>query len=1403
MTFKKGLISLFFVFVLVYPALAQRYAVATGSWTSTSTWATSQGGAPGASVPTAADDVYTEGFSVQVSGNVACASLYVQYDIPNGINFGLGTNTLTVNGELAAYDKLILDYATPTTSVIKNSSNNLTIIFTGLGGFPDVIHSTGWSASAPLRKVIFDPGVGNTLNFTDLALTTSGALTVATGTLEILGNLTAPTAPASVVVNTGATLLVSSGSITGNGTATTTFPTLTVNGTVTSASASTSFINAQTVTLNSGSVFNVGFNGANQTQGWWYQSTAPTTLTVNAASTINYNSSTAQNVFVQNYGNLILGGSGTITKTFSGSGSISLGGNLSFSQSTITLTAPASNPTIFNGTGAQSISGGGTVNLNGGLQVNKSAGTLTLSQNISVQNGIQITAGTLDMGSNTVTLSGNLVNNGTLTASSSQLTISGTTVCSGSSTTTLNSLTVLGSSSFTAAPNMVIGPVANLGTFVGASGVTLSGIFTNSVTATASSGMTFTGTLTNLGTFNAPSGTINVNGDFTNNGTFNNNSGTVTFAGSSSQSYSGSTSPTTFNHINVSNGNGTGLTLGTAVRLDGQLTLVGGGKLNANGQLTISSSNVSTGGMITTLTGSTSNLSGNVNIERYIQGQTGGDYRYLSVPISGGVSLGVWKASFGVTGNFTDPSTNAQFSNISNGGNTNASVYTYNSGTQAFVGVSAPGSAVSSVTLSPTTGYAAYDFSNAPVTVTYTGAPVKGNVSIPISSTNNNFSLVPNPYPSPIDWDNVTKTGLSSTMWIRHTSSTWSGYTPGVGAFGDIAFGGWTGEVAIGQAFWVQSTGGTATLALKEADKTLNAFEFLREATPVNNIRVTLNSASQKDDILIHFEPAATDTTDAQFDATKRKNGTFIPANGMYNYVNLSSYTVASAKDYSINSVTPISCTRSIRLKVTDTPVGSYSLAFSEMASLQLGYSVKLIDHFLNKEQMVTDQSVYSFSVTSNPTSLGDSRFELVFSSPVINTASVPAFSVTDYCAPSSVPLSVATQAGVDYQVFKGGVAVSSVISGTGLDMVALLDRSKLISGDNILDVKASTPDGCSSYTYASGWKVSLKDLPTTATVTDVSRCGIGSVTLQASGAPANGSYRWYADLVDTPIPGATGSSYVTPSLSASQGYYVSIVNSQGCESGRITANAVIKPQPIISSVLSTPSCGPGTVTMKVAGTPAGGTYKWYNNLTDNTAIGGATSSVFTSPVLQTSQSFFVSGVDASGCEGNRTQVSAEILTLPQPVVTAAGHKLTSSLTTGNQWLKDGQPIIGATLPTLDVTESGKYSVINTNAAGCAGTSSDVVMTITGLELNGSAIQVFPNPTTGLIRIRLPRELDAALTGLNVYDAKGGWVAGSLSQAELLNEGEKLIDITGQNAGLYVIKFSFGMDVKATRIMKQ
>jgi hypothetical protein len=55
---------------------AARYAVATGSWNSTATWSGTDGGASGASVPVAADDVtIKQAVTVTVSDAQACKTL--------------------------------------------------------------------------------------------------------------------------------------------------------------------------------------------------------------------------------------------------------------------------------------------------------------------------------------------------------------------------------------------------------------------------------------------------------------------------------------------------------------------------------------------------------------------------------------------------------------------------------------------------------------------------------------------------------------------------------------------------------------------------------------------------------------------------------------------------------------------------------------------------------------------------------------------------------------------------------------------------------------------------------------------------------------------------------------------------------------------------------------------------------------------------------------------------------------------------------------------------------------------------------------------------------------------------------------------------------------------------------
>jgi hypothetical protein len=81
---------------------ANRYAVATGNWNSTSTWSSSSGGSSGASVPGTSDNVYVQGgFTVTINANTTALTLL---SIASGStltvspNFTVSATTITVNG---------------------------------------------------------------------------------------------------------------------------------------------------------------------------------------------------------------------------------------------------------------------------------------------------------------------------------------------------------------------------------------------------------------------------------------------------------------------------------------------------------------------------------------------------------------------------------------------------------------------------------------------------------------------------------------------------------------------------------------------------------------------------------------------------------------------------------------------------------------------------------------------------------------------------------------------------------------------------------------------------------------------------------------------------------------------------------------------------------------------------------------------------------------------------------------------------------------------------------------------------------------------------------------------------------------------------------------------------------
>jgi gliding motility-associated-like protein len=169
-----------------------------------------------------------------------------------------------------------------------------------------------------------------------------------------------------------------------------------------------------------------------------------------------------------------------------------------------------------------------------------------------------------------------------------------------------------------------------------------------------------------------------------------------------------------------------------------------------------------------------------------------------------------------------------------------------------------------------------------------------------------------------------------------------------------------------------------------------------------------------------------------------------------------------------------------------------------------------------------------------------------------------------------------------------------------------------------------------------------------------------------------------------------------------------------GCESARTTVTITVKAQPAAPTVTNVVYCQNATPAALTAG---GNQLLWYSTATSTDGSANApTVSTTTAGVFE----YFVSQT-VDGCQSPRARLTVTVQANPAlPTITgnaafcAGGNSvLTSSAASGNQWLRDGVLISGATNQTLAVGQAGTYSVRVSNANGCTATSAGLAVSQT------------------------------------------------------------------------------------------
>jgi len=391
------------------------------------------------------------------------------------------------------------------------------------------------------------------------------------------------------------------------------------------------------------------------------------------------------------------------------------------------------------------------------------------------------------------------------------------------------------------------------------------------------------------------------------------------------------------------------------------LNILAGNVLNINGIITVNNlltNNGTTDNLVVKPVGmllhNTNNVDGALELSL-----TGNVWHYVSSPVQNqAVSL------------FT----------VAPGGFTNPNFYVYNETNSDAWDALGIWSGTSGWTPQPAgtmfsnNGYCFYY--TAPNVYKFAGKFHNGNYSISLTNTASSFdtkydgwNLVGNPYPSALDWELVTKTGVANSIYyyngVNYTYYISSGVNQetSIGVNVDASTNG--RYIPVCQGFMVKCLNPTGQLDYSNAARTQNTQSFFKSGKN-NVVRLSAIGNSYKDETVIRFLNDALPEYDGSYDANK-----FFSANKSVPQI----YSLTNnGNELAINSLPLISATGYSVALGFNAKSGAYTVSASEL-NFDFSSKVYLYDKVENSFTNLSEKS-YTFTHVG-----GDvrNRFSIVF----------------------------------------------------------------------------------------------------------------------------------------------------------------------------------------------------------------------------------------------------------------------------------------------------------------------------------------------------------------------------------------------------------------------------------------
>jgi hypothetical protein len=267
--------------------------------------------------------------------------------------------------------------------------------------------------------------------------------------------------------------------------------------------------------------------------------------------------------------------------------------------------------------------------------------------------------------------------------------------------------------------------------------------------------------------------------------------------------------------------------------------------------------------------------------------------------------------------------------------------------------------------LYPNLGYMVF-YPHTDTTLNYKGQMINGafHLSTPATAAGQ-YCLVPNPYPSAIDWDAVgwTKTNIDDAIWIWNAAAgNYATYGNDVGTFNS------TGIIPLGQGFMVKSNAASPVLTTANSVRLHDAQAYYKTTeNPVSEVfHLKVSSDAAADEIIVRFANQAD------------RNHDFMDINKIFGQLTAPQLYTLSENDVKL-TVNALNHT----IQQITVPLGmeyseNQSLTFnaSGFESFESSVSIFLEDKLLNKTIDLHENPAYTFT---NQAGMDPMRFNLLF----------------------------------------------------------------------------------------------------------------------------------------------------------------------------------------------------------------------------------------------------------------------------------------------------------------------------------------------------------------------------------------------------------------------------------------